>query len=105
MFPCFDEPDSKVPWKLTLDVPDKLVAVSNTPAVHEQALGAGKKRVEFAVTKPLPTYLVAFGVGPFDVVDAGKTRSGTPVRIVTMRDRAPEAAWAAKTTTKLIDLA
>jgi alanyl aminopeptidase len=104
VFPCFDEPDSKVPWKLTLDVPDQLVAVSNTPAVHEQALGAGKKRVEFAVTKPLPTYLVAFGVGPFDVVDAGKTRSGTPVRIVTMRDRAPEAAWAARTSTKLIDL-
>jgi cytosol alanyl aminopeptidase len=104
VFPCFDEPDNKVPWRLTLDVPDQLVAVSNTPVVHEQALGAGKKRIEFAATKPLPTYLVAFGVGPFDLVDAGKTRSGTPVRIVTMRDRAPEAAWAARTTTKIIDL-
>jgi len=103
-FPCFDEPDNKVPWKLTLDVPAKLVAVSNTPVAHEQALGPDTKRVEFQTTKPLPSYLVAFGVGPFDIVDAGKTKSGTPVRIIAMKDRAPEAAWAAKTTTTLVDL-
>jgi alanyl aminopeptidase len=104
VFPCFDEPDNKVPWQLTLEVPAKLVAVSNTPVVREQALGADRKRIEFAVTKPLPSYLIAFGVGPFDVVDAGKTRTGTPVRIITMKGRAPEAAWAGKTTSKLLDL-
>jgi alanyl aminopeptidase len=104
VFPCFDEPDNKVPWKLTLDVPAALVAVSNTPVAHEEALGNARKRVEFAATKPLPSYLIAFGVGPFDVVDAGKTRSGVPVRIVTMHDRAPEAAWAAKTSARIIDL-
>ena len=27
LFPCFDEPDNKVPWKLTLDIPKQLVAV------------------------------------------------------------------------------
>jgi alanyl aminopeptidase len=104
VFPCFDEPDSKVPWKLTLDVPAQLVAVSNTPVVREAALGSGRKRLEFAATRPLPSYLIAFGVGPFDVVDGGRTARGTPVRIITMKDRAPEAAWAAKTTAKLIDL-
>ena len=104
VFPCLDEPDNKVPWKLTLDVPAKLIAVSNTPVVQVQLLGADKKRVEFAVTKPLPTYLVAFGVGPFDVVDAGKTTRGTQVRIITMQDRAPDAAWAARTTARLVDL-
>ncbi|HEX7839448.1 MAG TPA: M1 family metallopeptidase, partial [Kofleriaceae bacterium] len=104
VFPCLDEPDRKVPWQLTLDVPADLVAVSNTPVVRERALGGGRKRVEFARTRPLPSYLVAFGVGPFDVVDAGKTRSGTPVRILAMKDRAPEAAWAKQTSAKLIDL-
>jgi len=104
VFPCLDEPDNKVPWKLTLDVPAKLIAVSNTPVVQVQLLGADKKRVEFAVTKPLPTYLVAFGVGPFDVVDAGQTTRGTQVRIITMQDRAPDAAWAARTTARLVDL-
>jgi alanyl aminopeptidase len=103
-FPCLDEPDSKVPWRLTLDVPAKLVAVSNTPQRSEQALGADRKRVEFATTKPLPSYLLAFAVGPFDVVDGGKTRSGTPVRLIAMKGRAPETAWAGQTTAKLLDL-
>ena len=54
VFPCFDEPDNKVPWKLTLDVPQKLVAVSNTPIATEVPLAGDRKRVEFAQTPPLP---------------------------------------------------
>src|SRR5262245_39244885 len=104
VFPCFDEPDSKVPWKLTLDVPAQLVAVSNTPVVREAALGSGRKRLEFAAAKARPSYLIALGVGTFDIVDGGRTARGTPVRVITMKDRAREAAWAAKTTAKLIDL-
>jgi len=102
-FPCFDEPDNKVPWKLTLDVPQPLVALANGPQTAEAPLQGGKKRVEFAVTKPLPSYLVAFGVGPFELVDAGKTRRGTPVRVATLAHRAADGAYAAKTSAKLID--
>jgi alanyl aminopeptidase len=102
-FPCFDEPDNKVPWKLTLDVPRSLVAVANAPETASAPIEGNKKRVEFAITKPLPSYLVAFGVGPFELVDAGKTRRGTPVRIVTPAHRAADAAYAAKTSAKLID--
>src|SRR5207237_9409026 len=39
VFPCFDEPDNKVPWKLTLDVPKQLTAVSNAPLTGEALLG------------------------------------------------------------------
>ena len=103
-FPCFDEPDSKVPWQVTLDVPKQLVAVSNAPMVAEAPIAGDKKRVEFAPTKPLPSYLVAFGVGPFEIVDAGKTKRGTPVRIVALAHRAADAAYAAQTSSKVIDL-
>jgi cytosol alanyl aminopeptidase len=103
VFPCLDEPDNKVPWQLTLEVPATLVAVSNTPVESEEVLG-DRKRVQFEATPPLPSYLIAFGVGPFDIVDAGKTASGTPVRVVTMRGRGPEAAWAAKTSARVLDL-
>jgi alanyl aminopeptidase len=102
-FPCFDEPDNKVPWKVTLDVPRQLVALSNAPETGVTPLDGNKKRVEFAVTKPLPSYLVAFGVGPFELVDAGKTKRGTPVRVVTLAHRAADGAFAAKTSAKLID--
>ncbi len=101
-FPCVDEPDSKVPWKLTLDVPKDLMAVSNTPGT-ETPLDATTKRVEFEKTPPLPTYLVAFGVGPFEVVDAGKTKLGTPLRVITLAKRSADAAWAAKTAAPILD--
>jgi alanyl aminopeptidase len=103
VFPCLDEPDSKVPWQLTLDVPKGDIAVSNTPMVKDTPMG-DSHRVEFAPTPPLPSYLVAFGVGPFDIVSAGTTKRGTPVRIITMKDRGAEAAYAAKTTPRLVDL-
>jgi alanyl aminopeptidase len=104
VFPCFDEPDSKVPWQLTLDVPKDLVAVANTAATGETALDAGTKRVVFAPTKPLPSYLIAFGVGPYEIVDAGKTRFGTPIRIIALKGRGHQAKWAAETTARIVQL-
>ncbi|MEJ7599486.1 MAG: M1 family metallopeptidase [Kofleriaceae bacterium] len=98
VFPCLDEPDNKVPWQLTLDVPKALIAVSNTPEKTVTPLDPKTKRVEFAISKPLPTYLLAFGVGPFEVIDAGKSRHGVPLRVLTLAKRAADGAWAAKTT-------
>ncbi len=103
VFPCLDEPDSKVPWQLTLDVPKGLVALANTPVTKESELG-GAHRVEFATTKPLPSYLIAFAVGPLEIVPAGTSKSGTPIRIVTFRGRGAEVAYAAKNTAKIVDL-
>ena len=70
-FPCFDEPSFKTPWQLTLHVRKEHRAVSNTPVLSETDEPEGLKKVVFAATKPLPSYLVALGVGPFDVVPAG----------------------------------
>ena len=66
-FPCFDEPSFKIPWDVALTVPANLVAVANTSVVDETASGT-MKRVRFRTTRPLPSYLVAFAVGDFDVV-------------------------------------
>ena len=63
-FPCFDEPSFKTPWQLTLRIPFGLRAFSNTPVARETPQSDGTKRVEFARTKPLPTYLLALAVGP-----------------------------------------
>ncbi|HEY3803333.1 MAG TPA: M1 family metallopeptidase [Kofleriaceae bacterium] len=104
VFPCFDEPDSKVPWTLTLDVPAADVAVANTMPAHDAELPGNMHRYEFAPTKPLPSYLVAFGIGPFDIVPAGKTKSGVPVRVIAPKGRAPEAAYAAQNTARVLDL-
>jgi cytosol alanyl aminopeptidase len=105
VFPCVDEPDRKVPWKLSFDIPKGLIVVANSPQASEALVDDKQKRVEFAVTKPLPSYLVAFGVGPFDIVDAGTTKRGTPVRIVALAKRGAEAAYAAKTSVRVVETA
>ena len=102
-FPTFDEPSFKVPWQLTLHTKQPLVALSNTPVTSEKPEANGMKAVSFAETKPLPSYLVAFAVGPFESVDAGKTSSGAPIRIVFPHGRAADAAYPAKVTAELLE--
>jgi alanyl aminopeptidase len=105
VFPCFDEPGAKVPWQLSLVVPVGDIAVSNTPTLSETLLPDGMKLVRFARTRPLPSYLIAFGVGPFDIVDAGKAgRKATPIRILTPRGQGPLARYAAQVTPRILEL-
>lgn len=103
-FPCFDEPSYKIPWQLTLRVPSGLVALSNAPAVSTTAEG-DRDVVRFASTRPLPSYLVAVAVGPFDVVDVGASgRNRTPTRLLVPRGRAVDTAWARETTPRILAL-
>jgi puromycin-sensitive aminopeptidase len=61
-FPCWDEPDFKAVFAVTLAIDPALSAVSNTAVVAERTEG-GKKVVTFADTIKMSTYLVAFVVG------------------------------------------
>lgn len=99
-FPCFDEPAFKVPFHITLVVSAKDVAASNTPIVAEEAIDGGQRRLRFASSKPMPTYLVAFAVGPFDIVEAkaiapNAVRSRTlPLRGLAVRGKGSQLAHA-----------
>jgi len=107
VFPCFDEPSFKVPWRLGITTPATMMALSNTPTTSVTELTKGgikSKRFEFAKTKPLPSYLVAFAVGAFELVDAGKSRSGVPIRIVTPHGQAAQARWAVESTHQVLAL-
>ncbi|MFU8858633.1 MAG: M1 family metallopeptidase [Deferrisomatales bacterium] len=80
-FPCFDEPAFKATFSVTLVVPEHLAAVSNAPVLAEDPAGTGRKRVRFARTMPMSTYLVAFVVGPFEATEAVDV-DGVPLRVV-----------------------
>lgn len=105
VFPCFDEPRFKVPWQLTLHVPEGDLAASNAPLVAEAAgPRAGLKTFRFAPTKPLPSYLVALAVGPFDIVDLGTIgRNKTPARILVPRGRIAETRHSVEIMPQLLD--
>ena len=75
-FPCFDQPNMKGRFKLTLDVPADWKAVSNTYSQQEDYLAAeaivdspeeaSHKMIHFAETDSLSTYLFAFATGHFE---------------------------------------
>jgi puromycin-sensitive aminopeptidase len=80
-FPCWDEPDMKAVFAVTLVVKDDLLAISNAAEVERTPTGDGRVAIRFADTIPMSTYLVAFVVGPLEVTDAIDVR-GTPLRVV-----------------------
>ena len=80
-FPCWDEPDLKARFAVTLVVDEDLLALSNAAELGREPAGAGKVAVRFADTMPMSTYLVAFIVGPLEVTEAVASRGGVPIRV------------------------
>ena len=67
--PCFDQPDLKGRWTITLEHPARWTSSSNGAAIEQRTMGE-RTQVRFAPTPPLPTYLVAFVAGDFKVETA-----------------------------------
>lgn len=101
-FPLFDEPGFKQPWRLALTVPEGQQAFANMPLESERPAGRGWKRLQFQTSPPLPGYLLAFAVGPFDVLQ-GPPAGRLPLRYLTPRGRAAEAGHAAAVTPAVIE--
>ena len=92
-FPCFDEPEFKAVFGVTLEVPDGLLALSNGPEIGREACGDGLVRVRYGDTISMSTYLVAWVVGPLALsapVDAG----GVAVRVADVPAKAHLTAFA-----------
>ncbi len=66
-FPCFDQPDIKALFYLTLDIPNSWTALSNGPLIH-QIEHKDRKTLHFSEDKPISSYLFAFAAGEFDKV-------------------------------------
>ncbi|HEY6101501.1 MAG TPA: M1 family peptidase, partial [Anaeromyxobacter sp.] len=87
VFPCFDEPGFKAPWRLAVEVPKGIEVLSNGPPVREEDLGA-RRRVHFAETPPLPSYLVALVAGRVASHPAMTVRK-VPVRTFAQPEKLP----------------
>ena len=109
VFPCWDEPDAKAVFGVTLVVPDDLLAISNAAELERSpvpsartggaegtsgvAPGGTKVTVRFADTMPMSTYLVAFVVGPLVATDPIDV-DGKPLRVVCPIGKEHLAAYA-----------
>jgi puromycin-sensitive aminopeptidase len=80
-FPCWDEPEYKAVFSVTLVVAPDLLAVSNSREIERTTRDDGTVVVRFADTMLMSSYLVAFVVGPLEATDWVDV-DGIPVRIV-----------------------
>lgn len=79
-FPCFDEPEFKATFSVTIIADKGLDALSNMPAESE-AIKSNKKATQFAATPRMSTYLLYLGVGKFDYLE--RDFHGVKLRIIT----------------------
>lgn len=80
-FPCFDEPDFKATFDISLVVEPELLAIANSAEISATPTPEGKIERTYATTMRMSTYLVAFVVGPLEQtapIDVG----GVPVTVV-----------------------
>nr|WP_127155845.1 M1 family metallopeptidase [Xanthomonas perforans] len=107
-FPGFDEPAFKTPFDISLTVPSDDQALANTIATSTKPAGKGWKTVTFAPTVPLPTYLVAYAAGPWDVVDVApmpatpQRPNATPLRGIAAKGQGPRITPALDQTPAII---
>ena len=88
-YPCFDQPDLKGRFSLTIETPEDWLAVSNSALSDTDRLPG---RHQFAETPPLSTYLFSFAAGPFALL-AGEPEDGgeLPLRLYCRRSQAARA--------------
>ena len=92
-FPCWDEPDLKASFALTLVVPEDVTALTNTPEIGREPADPGFVRIRFAESMVMSTYLVCIVVGRLALTEpvfAGPV----PIRVACRPDRIQLADYA-----------
>ena len=67
LFPCFDQPDIKGHYSLTVTAPEHWQLIANSSEEAVDGLSDGRKRVRFERTQAFSTYLFALIAGPYEV--------------------------------------
>ncbi|MFP3943450.1 MAG: M1 family metallopeptidase [Alphaproteobacteria bacterium] len=115
VFPGFDEPAFKVPFDISVTARADHVVITTTPQISEEEVvsgeepGGGLVKRTFATTEPLPTYLLAFAVGPYDLVTAdpippldGVRDRPVPLRAVAARGKGEKLEYALEHTAGIL---
>lgn len=90
-FPCFDQPDIKGRFRLTLGAPSDWTVISNTAIASRVTDQLGHVENVFQETRPISTYLFAFAAGPFKKVHDTPGLPGLYVRKSQFSRAQPEA--------------
>jgi len=80
LFPCFDQPDLKSRYTLSLEIPSGWEAVANGQIVQRDTIEQNDSQyIVFSETEPIPTYLFSFVAGRMNKIT--KVQDGRSVSI------------------------
>ena len=79
LFPCFDQPDLKASFQLSLTIPGSWQAMTNA-LVQDSSVVGDRKTVNFRVSNVIPTYLFSFVAGKFTPVS--RTINNRPMTLL-----------------------
>jgi aminopeptidase N len=100
--PMFDEPSYKATFDLAAVVPADRMAIGNMPIADEEALPGGRKRVTFATTPRMSSYLLFFALGVFERLTAAGPY-GIELGVVSPAGSGEQARYALEATPALLD--
>ncbi len=98
--PCWDEPGIRTVFRLTATLAAAQMAVGNMPVESSDDLGGGRKRVHFAATPRMSTYLLFYGAGDFERVH--REVEGIDVGVIVKRGATASAAYALDSEAQLL---
>lgn len=102
-FPCFDEPNKKSTYKISITHDKNYGALSNMPPEGDpEELPGNKLKTTFQKSVPMSTYLVCFAVHQFGFVER-ISASNIPLRIYAQPSQLTTAEYAANTTKIIFD--
>jgi aminopeptidase N len=98
--PCFDEPALKAVFDFSVIVPENRFVVSNMPEASVEAAGAGLKRVRFASSPKMSSYLLFVAIGDLERITT--TVDGVEIGIVAKRGSAEHGRFALESAGELL---
>ncbi|XP_062963861.1 glutamyl aminopeptidase isoform X1 [Cynocephalus volans] len=101
-FPCFDEPNKKATYTISIIHPNDYGALSNMPMESEESVDDTWKRTTFQKSVPMSTYLVCFAIHQFYPV-VRMSNSGKPLTIYVQPEQKHTADYAANITKTVFD--
>lgn len=107
-FPGFDQPGYKTTYDISVTARAGDTVIANTSETKAEPAGEGLVRHTFATTLPLPTYLIAFAVGPYDVVDGpvlapnAIRKNAVPMRGVAVKGKGEQTRYALGITAEIV---
>ncbi|CAH6789074.1 Enpep [Phodopus roborovskii] len=101
-FPCFDEPNKKATYNISIIHPKTYSALSNMPVMREESLDDVWNKTTFWKSVPMSTYLVCFAVHQFTAVKR-MSNTGKPLTIYVQPQQKHTAEYAANITKAVFD--